>query len=65
MTVYFFDTSAVVKYYVTEPGSRWVWDLVDSDAPIFLVQITIAEVSAALGILQRTRRINRHRRDEY
>ena len=59
MTVYFFDTSAIVKYYVTEPGSRWVWDLVDSDVPVFLIQITIAELSAALGILQRTRQINR------
>ena len=65
MTAYFFDTSAVVKYYVTEPGSRWVWDLVDSGAPVFLIQITIAELSAALGILQRTRQITRRQRDKY
>jgi predicted nucleic acid-binding protein len=65
MTAYFFDTNAAVKYYVTEPGSQWVWDLVDTGSPVFLVQITIAEMSAALGILQRTRQINRRQRDEY
>jgi predicted nucleic acid-binding protein len=42
-----------------------VWDLVDSGAPVFLVQITIAEVSAALSILQRTRQISKRQRDEY
>ncbi len=24
MSYYFFDTSAIVKYYVEEPGSEWV-----------------------------------------
>ncbi len=24
MTIYYLDTSALVKYYVTEPGSVWV-----------------------------------------
>jgi predicted nucleic acid-binding protein len=28
MTLYYFDASAVVKYYVTEPGSNWVRQLV-------------------------------------
>jgi predicted nucleic acid-binding protein len=58
MALYFCDTSAIVKYYVTEPGSQWVWKLVDSGEPVFLVEITIAEVSAALSILRRTGRIS-------
>ena len=29
MTLYYFDASAVVKYYVTEPGSTWVRQLVE------------------------------------
>jgi predicted nucleic acid-binding protein len=65
MAVYFCDTSAIVKYYVTEPGSRWMWSLIDSGAPVFLVQITIAEMSAALSILRRTSRISRRHRAEY
>jgi len=65
MAVYCCDTSAIVKYYVAEPGSRWVWSLIDSGAPLFLVQITIAEMSAALSILQRTGQISKRRRTEY
>jgi transposase len=33
MAFYFFDTSAVVKYYVTEPGSAWVRQLIDAWEP--------------------------------
>ena len=29
MTQYYFDTSALVKYYLTETGSRWVSGLLD------------------------------------
>ena len=65
MTLYFCDTSTIVKYYVTEPGSQWVWQLVDSGEPIFLVEITIAEMSAALGILQRVGRISKHHQAQY
>ena len=65
MALYFCDTSAIVKYYVTEPGSQWVWKLVDSGEPVFLVEITIAEVSAALSILRRTGRISEHQRVQY
>ncbi|MEA3338696.1 MAG: type II toxin-antitoxin system VapC family toxin [Chloroflexota bacterium] len=59
MTCYFCDTSAIVKYYVAEPGSQWVWQLIDSGDPVFLVEITVAEVSAALGIVQRVGRISK------
>lgn len=30
MTQYYFDTSALVKYYLTETGSRWVSGLLDA-----------------------------------
>ena len=62
MAVYFLDSSAVVKYYVTEPGSTWTWQLVDSDELLFLAQITIPEVAAALGILERRKHISRRHR---
>ncbi len=41
MAVHFLDSSAVVKYYVTETGSIWIRQLVDSDDLLFLAQITI------------------------
>ncbi len=62
MSLCFCDTSAIVKYYVTEPGSQWVWQLIDSGEPVFLVEITVAEVSAALGIMQRIGRISKRHR---
>ena len=65
MALYFCDTSTIVKYYVTEPGSQWVWQLIDSGEPVFLVEITIAEVSAALGIVQRVGRISKRHRIQY
>lgn len=64
IAVYFLDSSAVVKYYVTEPGSTWIRQLVDSDDLLFLAQITIPEVAAALGILERRKQLRRrHRRN--
>jgi len=63
--IYFFDTSALVKYYVTEPGSTWVRTLVDSQSPLFLVEIALAEMAAALGILHRVGRLTRRQCDEY
>ena len=60
---YFFDASALVKYYVTEPGSAWVRQCIDEEGKnILLAEITVVEVAAALGILQRVGRITpRHR----
>jgi predicted nucleic acid-binding protein len=60
----FLDTSALVKYYVAEPGSAWVRQTFDSEPLIFLAEIIIAEVAAALGVLQRRGEIDaRHRRE--
>ena len=61
---FYLDSSAVIKYYVTEPGTVWVREKVDGDDAVLLSEITIAEVPAALGILLRMGRISqRHQRD--
>lgn len=49
-TVYYTDTSALVKRYVTESGSIWVQTLCDSSAnTIATVRITKAEAAAAFA----------------
>jgi predicted nucleic acid-binding protein len=61
----FCDSSALVKYYVTEPGSAWVRQMLDAEPLILLAEITIVEVSAALGIIQRQGRIRAADRREF
>ncbi|MFZ4660101.1 MAG: type II toxin-antitoxin system VapC family toxin [Caldilineaceae bacterium] len=49
MNHFFFDTSALVKRYVRETGSRWVDSLVTQpDARVYLSRLAEAEVSAAI-----------------
>jgi len=61
--ILFLDSSASVKYYVTEPGSEWVRHVVEEAELVFLAEIALVEVAAALGILERLRRLSpRHRR---
>lgn len=72
MALYYFDTSALVKYYVTEPGSTWVTSLIDARDPdtklpvhtVFVAGATVGEVSAALSVLHRRRVISRRQRDD-
>jgi predicted nucleic acid-binding protein len=67
MAFYYFDASALVKYYILEPGSTWVRDLIKAtDEPdnrrvhtIFMADISAAEVAAAFAVLHRTGRIRR------
>ncbi len=67
MSLYFFDASALVKYYILEPGSTWVRTLINpteaqskqSPYAIFIADISVTEVSAAFAILHRTGRIRR------
>jgi uncharacterized protein len=71
MAVYYFDASAVVKYYVTEPGSTWVRQLIEArDAEsaqarhhIFIAEITRVEVAAGLAVIERIGRITRAERE--
>ncbi len=60
MAFLYFDTSALVKYYVPEPGSQWVRDTIDDGSNFVLVgEISIPEVAAAFAILYRTKQIRR------
>ena len=51
MALYYFDTSALVKYYHTEPGSAWVRQTIDARAPagakrvnrIYLAEVAMVE----------------------
>ena len=71
MAVYFFDASALVKYYVTEPGSAWVRRLIDERNPqtgwwihiISVAEISRVEVAAGLALIERVGRINKRQRD--
>jgi predicted nucleic acid-binding protein len=51
MAAFFFDSSALVKYYVNEVGSSWVESLIDAQPPheISIAQITGVEVVAAIA----------------
>jgi predicted nucleic acid-binding protein len=66
VSLFFFDSSAIVKRYRTEIGSRWVRALTDPTAAhtLILSEITLAEVAAALAAMQRASRgITRRKRD--
>ena len=71
MALCYFDASAVVKYYVTEPGSHWLRQLVQERDPqtnqfsnvILVAEITRVEVAAALAVIERVGRIKKLERD--
>jgi predicted nucleic acid-binding protein len=71
MAFYYFDTSALVKYYVTEPGSTWVRQLIEAQVSttgrvrhtIFVADITRVEVAAGLAVVERVGRIRKSVRD--
>jgi predicted nucleic acid-binding protein len=65
VAIYYVEPSALVKYYVTEPGSTWVQALMDTEDNVLVTaEITIAEISAALAVIARVGRISRRQRDE-
>lgn len=61
MVVYFFDSSALVKQYVDEPGSEWVRRVLAQFPPTAIAEITIVEVVA----LARRWRMGEISADEY
>lgn len=71
MSLYYFDASALVKYYIIEPGSMWVREIIDRfdlDTGEWVNTVSIAEVSlvevpSALAVLARTGRIRQRDRD--
>lgn len=56
MDAYYFDTSALVKWYVSETGTAWVTNVLgpDSENEVYTVRITGAEVVAAFSLRVRT-----------
>src|SRR5687767_6806171 len=60
MPHFLFDTSALVKNYVPEPGTTWVRAILADPTTIPLIsEIAIVEVSAATSILARVGRLRR------
>jgi len=66
MAVYYFDTSGLVKYYLAETGSAWVYGLIDAALPdgsprhtIQITSIGVVEVAAAVARRQRMGQITR------
>jgi hypothetical protein len=58
---YFLDTSAVVKRYAPERGSRWIKGLIENpENSVTIVQICIVEVAAALARKVRIGEISRN-----
>jgi predicted nucleic acid-binding protein len=55
MASYYFDTSALVKWYVTETGTRWVSEILSASAnnEVYTVRVTAVEVVAALAVRSR------------
>jgi predicted nucleic acid-binding protein len=51
VTAYFFDSSAIVKRYVVETGTKWVRRLTrrGKPEPIYLVRIATVEVASAVA----------------
>lgn len=72
MAIYYFDSSALVKYYVTELGSAWVHQLIDAhntkesqyEHIILVAEITRVETAAGLAIIERVGRIRRKVREQ-
>ena len=71
MALYYFDASALVKYYVTEPGSTWARQVIDAQEPvsaqsrhvILVAEISRVEVAAGLAAIERAGRIRRAERE--
>ena len=60
MPAYFFDSSALVKFYVEETGTAWVRSFTDAEANIIHVS-SLAEVETVSAL---TRRLNRRDIDQ-
>lgn len=70
MVAHFMDSSALVKHYIFEPGSAWVYSMIDALAEdgqprhyIFCAQIGLVEVTAAIAKRHRMREISKRVKD--
>lgn len=60
MEIYFLDSSALIKRYVTETGSDWVTKLIEPTAGnhIFIARITAIEIVSAIKRRERSGSLN-------
>jgi predicted nucleic acid-binding protein len=62
---YFLDSSAIVKRYISEPGSRWIKELHDdSNIVLCLAYIAPVEVVSSIGRLARMKQISKRHAHE-
>jgi predicted nucleic acid-binding protein len=64
LAIYYFDSSALVKRYVTEVGTNWVVSLTDPIAAPRLYVASLAEVEVTAAIMKRVRMGHISARDE-
>jgi predicted nucleic acid-binding protein len=55
MANYFFDSSALVKRYVEEPGSAWVDELIQRSPPGSVLLSRLAELEVVSALVRRSR----------
>jgi len=61
MGSFYLDSSALVKYYISETGSAWVRELVDTQEHEDIIsQLSVVEVAAAIEKRRRTKEIGQH-----
>ncbi len=61
--MFYFDSSALVKYYISEAGSDWVRKLIDGQAvDVAISQLTLVEIAAAVEKRRRMSTIDEHLR---
>ena len=55
MSFYYFDSSALVKRYFSEAGTKWIEQIFDPASGHILItsQLTLAEIAAVLGARSR------------
>lgn len=70
MGVFYFDTSALAKYYLKEPGTDWVRGLIDARDEsgrhkhlVYTTVLTWVEIPAAIAVVHRAGRIRKLLRD--
>ena len=70
MAYFYLDSSAIVKYYVAEPGSSWTQRIIEARTEtgewahvLFVSQLALVEVIAAVEKRLRLGEITRHQRD--
>lgn len=54
--VYYFDASALVKYYASEPGTPWIIEVCDTSEENIIATARITKAEAAAAFARKSRR---------